>query len=182
MYERRDHMKIQMLVLNGNKAPISHKVFIPENRITVRGIYMEGYDILLGKYYHREYTIPGGGVEPHETLEEALYREILEETGYNIRDYEFIGTVFDQRMDYSIDDRIYSNTNYIFSISIDKRKKYPLQLDEDEIEREFIAEFVDIRKAIETNQKVIDDETIKKDAYIYRSTLILREILAQMEK
>jgi 8-oxo-dGTP pyrophosphatase MutT (NUDIX family) len=30
------------------------------------------------------YTLPGGGVEPGESFEEALKREVLEETGYHI--------------------------------------------------------------------------------------------------
>ena len=34
------------------------------------------------------YTLPGGGVEPGESFEEALKREVLEETGYHIQTIE----------------------------------------------------------------------------------------------
>lgn len=40
----------------------------------------------LGGVYPNTWQIPGGGVEPGETLEETLCREIAEETGIDIRD------------------------------------------------------------------------------------------------
>lgn len=37
-----------------------------------------------------KYDLPGGGVEIHETLEEALLREVMEETGYRVRPIDII--------------------------------------------------------------------------------------------
>jgi 8-oxo-dGTP diphosphatase len=54
-------------------------------RVSGRGIVINNDKILLnefggGKYYN----IPGGGVEPGETVKQAVVREILEESGLNV--------------------------------------------------------------------------------------------------
>jgi ADP-ribose pyrophosphatase YjhB (NUDIX family) len=53
----------------------------------VQGIVIQGgSEILLVRHsYVRGWHIPGGGVERHENLEQALGRELLEETGLAIR-------------------------------------------------------------------------------------------------
>jgi 8-oxo-dGTP diphosphatase len=38
-----------------------------------------------------EWTVPGGGVEPDETVEEAVVREVREETGYQIEPGSVLG-------------------------------------------------------------------------------------------
>jgi 8-oxo-dGTP pyrophosphatase MutT (NUDIX family) len=51
-------------------------------RIGAYGLVGSGERLLLVKFPHLgQYTLPGGGVDPHETLEEAVRRECLEEAG-----------------------------------------------------------------------------------------------------
>lgn len=38
------------------------------------------------------FDLPGGTMEPHELLEETLYREVLEETGCTVTSHRQIGT------------------------------------------------------------------------------------------
>lgn len=76
-----------------NKYPeptVSAVIFNPDGKI------------LLCKSYKWEnkYVIPGGHIELGEKMEEALKREILEETGLNIYDIKLIG----------LKESIYSNT------------------------------------------------------------------------
>lgn len=52
-------------------------------RPSVYGILIENNKILLSKQWDG-YDMPGGGVDLHETLEEALQREFFEETGLKV--------------------------------------------------------------------------------------------------
>ena len=58
----------------------------PQGQLAV--MYAEKYDI---------HTLPGGGVEEGESIEEALVREITEETGCTIESYESLGYVEENR-------------------------------------------------------------------------------------
>ena len=63
-------------------------------RCTAKAVILKGDRILLtrcrdsrrGEYY----ALPGGGQEQYETLEEALRRECLEETGLTVRPLRFL--------------------------------------------------------------------------------------------
>ncbi|MCK5211797.1 NUDIX domain-containing protein [Candidatus Parcubacteria bacterium] len=53
-------------------------------RPSVYGFLIEDNKILLSKQWDG-YDFPGGGINIHETIEEALKREFFEETGINIK-------------------------------------------------------------------------------------------------
>ncbi|MCM0648904.1 NUDIX domain-containing protein [Clostridium swellfunianum] len=54
-------------------------------RVSARGIVINNDRILLNEFGGGEYyNIPGGGVEPGETVKQAVVREILEESGLNV--------------------------------------------------------------------------------------------------
>lgn len=63
---------------------------VMERRVAVRGIIFENGKLFCvrHKFYHgalpgisKYWAIPGGGVDPHEPLHEAIHREMVEETG-----------------------------------------------------------------------------------------------------
>ena len=72
-----------------------------KKRYTVRGLlikdnkvgllYIKGDDPLFGKRNHLE--TPGGGIDDGENSIDALKREMLEETGYKIKNIKYITTV-----------------------------------------------------------------------------------------
>lgn len=60
--------------------------------VSVAGLVINNRDeILLLKSPKRGWEYPGGMVEPHETLQEALIREIQEETGVTVEITGFAG-------------------------------------------------------------------------------------------
>lgn len=50
-------------------------------------IFNENHELLLVKknYGDREWAVPGGVLEDHESIEQGIIREVLEETGYEIK-------------------------------------------------------------------------------------------------
>ncbi len=70
----------------------------------------EGRILLLKSHKFKDrYTIPGGHIELGETAEEALRREIREETGLEIYDVEFL-----LYQDFVFDDSFWKKKHFIF--------------------------------------------------------------------
>ena len=70
----------------------------------------EGRILLLKSHKFKDlYTIPGGHIELGETAEEALRREIREETGLEIHDIEFL-----LYQDCVFDDSFWKKKHFIF--------------------------------------------------------------------
>lgn len=59
--------------------------------------------------WHGKYVIPGGHIELGETIEQALRREIKEETNLDIRDIEFVCF-----QEFIHDDRFWQRRHFIF--------------------------------------------------------------------
>jgi 8-oxo-dGTP pyrophosphatase MutT (NUDIX family) len=63
-------------------------------RPSARAVLVEEGRVLLNHLKHPEagdwYEFPGGGIQPGETLEQAVVRETREETGYSVRVHELL--------------------------------------------------------------------------------------------
>lgn len=69
---------------------------IPAENLTFRPgayamVFHNGQLLVVGMRELSGIGLPGGGVEIHETLPQALLREVREETGYHITQPEWIG-------------------------------------------------------------------------------------------
>lgn len=90
-----------------------------------RGIVMQDGKVLLCKNKKLDhYFFPGGHVEFNEFAEEALKREIKEETGAEIKDCKLVGileNVFKDKKD------MIHEINFIFKTKIDKQDVHSLE-------------------------------------------------------
>jgi 8-oxo-dGTP diphosphatase len=75
------------------------------------------------------YTIPGGGVETGETLEDALNREVLEETGCRCEIVYELGFISENR---ALHD--FTQTSYYYIVKVNGEKGVP-QLSKTETEQ-----------------------------------------------
>lgn len=61
-----------------------------DTRLAAYAVIVDGSDRILLAWYNGAgngepcWTLPGGGVEYHESVEEAVVREVLEETGHQV--------------------------------------------------------------------------------------------------
>lgn len=141
-------------------------------REAYRAIIMKDDQILLVKSRKfGEVKFPGGGIKPGEDAFQALYREVLEETGYRMkpgirplgstleyaRDFEGIYDVFQQKSTYFFCD--------IFP------EQQALALDDYEIEYGYQPIFIRIQDAIAMNESVTSNDRIP---WKERDTLVLQ--------
>lgn len=75
-------MKITCVDKDGNKRDFDSSLF--SFRVSVYGVVIENDKILLVRQWDG-YDFPGGKVEISETLEDALYRTFLKETGLKVK-------------------------------------------------------------------------------------------------
>ncbi|MBC8504846.1 MAG: NUDIX domain-containing protein [Anaerolineales bacterium] len=59
--------------------------------------------------WHGKYVVPGGHIELGETIEEALNREVKEETNLDVFDVEFL-----LYQDFLYDDAFWKNMHFVF--------------------------------------------------------------------
>jgi 8-oxo-dGTP diphosphatase len=82
-------MKISALDIHGTR----HEIDIDEVtwRPSVYGIVIDAGKILLSPQHGIGYDLPGGGVDIHESFEQAVTREVKEETGIDVRPLQPLG-------------------------------------------------------------------------------------------
>jgi 8-oxo-dGTP diphosphatase len=72
-------------------------------KLTVDGVILENGEILLikrkGEPFKGKWALPGGFVEYNEKVEDAVIREIREETGVNAEIKELVGVYSDPKRD-----------------------------------------------------------------------------------
>lgn len=127
-------------------------------RTAARAIVLKGEDLLLVyTRYYDDYTLPGGGIENGENSEEAVKRELLEETGAtNIKVVDYIGAYEEYRPYYKGYDQLHM-ISHIYLCSID-HELGQAQPEDYEIRNGSVPVWKNIHEAIEHNEKLLRDQ------------------------
>lgn len=145
-------------------------------RNTVKGIIFNDNNILMIKTNEGDYQFPGGGLEKEETRNDALKREVREETGYKVTEiYETLGLLTVNRRK-SNKEYFVIHSEYV-RCNIDLKDKVPLVLDEREKKLGFKAEFVSIYDAYKNNINLLKNDNGTLNSWIYRETEVLKNLI-----
>lgn len=144
-------------------------------REVVRGVILKGNRILL-VYPKNEviYGTPGGGIDPFETQEEALKRELKEEIGAeDITIRKYIGKMVSRRINIG-GEGVFSPTHHYYLVDVETYGNQALVEYEENLELSF--DFIDINKAINHNEKMLRERNqIYLDFYT-NQVEVLKEI------
>lgn len=149
-------------------------------REAVRGIILNGRQAFrIHSPVNGDYKFPGGGVLPGESHEQALRREVREESGASVAAIhgEFgmvIGYDIPEEADYDL----FKMASTYYRCSLDKVFSSQ-DLDDYERELAFRAVRIDVDRAIEANQAVLASEH-EKPLWTRRETFVLELLKAQL--
>ena len=141
-------------------------------RPSVRGIIIrDGRIAMMHSRRYDYYKLPGGGIEPGESLEETLVREVQEESGLvvkkdTIREFGYV-----KRIEKGKRDDIFIQENFYFLCEAEEEPGQR-NLDDYEAFEEFTLEFVTPAHAIKTNEQGDHGEKAESQTF---AGMIIRE-------
>ena len=149
-------------------------------RLAARSIALIGEEILLlyTKRYE-DYSLPGGGVDEGEKHEEAMIRELSEETGArNISKIKPFGIYEEYRPWYKPDFDVQHMISYCYTCEVAKELG-EASLESYELKNGMEAKWVNIHEAIKHNKNTIASSD-KKGMSIERETFLLELIVERL--
>ncbi|WP_144213067.1 NUDIX hydrolase [Shewanella donghaensis] len=149
-------------------------------RVAARAIVLKGNNILMlyTDRYH-DYTLPGGGVDAHEDIEQGLIRELQEETGAKCIGNIIEFGLYEEFRPWPRDGfNVMNMLSYCFSCEIDSELG-DTNFEAHEINNGMKPVWIDIDDAIQHNLETIANSA-KKGLSIERETFLLKLIKSEL--
>ncbi len=124
---------------------------------------------LTNMYFH---MLPGGGVDSNESMEEALYRELKEETGANIQIISELGIVVE-----NLQERKIKQITYFYLTKVVGEIQEPNFMP-DELEQGYQVEWYLIDEAI----KILEEENEYEEYIKQRELVAIKEAKKYLEE
>ncbi|HHW11581.1 MAG TPA: NUDIX domain-containing protein [Firmicutes bacterium] len=156
----------------------------PENakvhhREAVRGVILQEDKLLMVLLKSGDYKFPGGGIDTGESHEEALRREVREETGYpDCEILEKIGVVVEREADAYEEDAFFEMRSHYYLCRVSGRPAFQ-KLDAYEKELDFCPVWVPLDQALCANEEILRKGTKELNPWVQRETMVLKILKEQ---
>lgn len=147
-------------------------------RLAVKGIVKENDKILFLRTNKNDYKFPGGGLRKGESHQEGLKREMLEETGYKIREIKkpFISFI-EKKPDAYEEGLVFIMESQYWFCTLDTRHVFDQALDAYEADQEFKVEYVSLEEAYRNNLALLEIDCKSVNPWVKRETEVIKHLL-----
>lgn len=143
-------------------------------RIAVRALILKNDKLLMVSNNKGDIKFPGGGVEPNESYNIAIKREVKEETGYLISNVDSLaGIITERRIDIFDPEKLFEMRSYYYICNVSEEKSKQ-SLDDYEAELEFIPRWVSINEAIKINLEAV--KLSNRNPWVEREIYVLNQL------
>lgn len=145
-------------------------------RQAVRAVVFRDGKLLMVHTNKGDYKFPGGGVKRMENHQEALRREVIEETGYIIGDIgEKVGTIIQRNKNQFDMSGIFEMTSHYYFCTV-KPVTTSQHLDKYEQEQDFKPIWIPLDEVIANNEAILTQKGSYVNPWVYRETLALKRL------
>ncbi len=145
-------------------------------RRAVRAIIIKDNKILMVHTNKGDYKFPGGGVKKEETKEEALSREVTEETGYIIKRIgRCAGQIVQRYINQFDSEGIFEMISYYYFCEV-QTNTTSQNLEKYEKEQEFEPKWIELDDVIECNEGILTKKGSVINPWVYRETIALKKL------
>lgn len=151
-------------------------------RPSARGIIEKGDKLaLIHNIKYDYYAFPGGGIEEYESFEEALIREVREETGLTVipESIEEFGSALRIQKSFVFENTIFEQENFYYICKVEDGVGNQ-QLEDYEEDAKLTLEYISPKEALKVNR--FNDHGEKKDSvWIERESRIIELLISEKE-
>lgn len=145
-------------------------------REAVRAVIFNGDNLLMVFNNKGDYKFPGGGVNKRENHEEALKREVREETGYIVTNVKECLGIFTQRdLDIYEKNSVFEMISSYYLCEISDAKTIQ-QLDAYESELGFEPKWITLDDAITFNEEILRKDDKGRNRWVDRELTVLKAL------